>query len=55
MTTTTDAYTPLDLWTLSDRIVDPPDEEWVQKAQGARKANEAAKEKKLSGGVDMTK
>ena len=30
-------------------------DEWVQKAQGARKANEAAKEKKLSGGVDMTK
>jgi alkylation response protein AidB-like acyl-CoA dehydrogenase len=33
MTTTTDAYTPLDLWTLSDRILDPPDEEWVQRAQ----------------------
>jgi tetratricopeptide (TPR) repeat protein len=30
-------------------------DEWVQKAQGARKANEAAKEKKLGGGVDMTK
>lgn len=28
---------------------------WVQKAQGARKINEAAKEKKLGGGVDMTK
>ena len=30
-------------------------DEWVQKATGARKANEAAKEKKLGGGVDMTK
>jgi tetratricopeptide (TPR) repeat protein len=29
--------------------------DWVQKATGARKANEAAKEKKLGGGVDMTK
>jgi tetratricopeptide (TPR) repeat protein len=28
---------------------------WVQKATGARKANEAEKEKKLGGGVDMTK
>jgi len=28
---------------------------WVQKATGARKANEAAKEKKLGGGVDMNK
>ena len=28
---------------------------WVQKAQGARKINEAEKEKKLGGGVDMTK
>jgi len=28
---------------------------WVQKASGARKINEAAKEKKLGGGVDMTK
>jgi tetratricopeptide (TPR) repeat protein len=28
---------------------------WVQRATGARKANEAAKEKKLGGGVDMTK
>lgn len=28
-------------------------EEWVQKATGARKANEAAKEKKLGGGVTM--
>jgi tetratricopeptide (TPR) repeat protein len=28
-------------------------DEWVQKAQGARKANEAAKEKKLGGGVTM--
>jgi len=26
---------------------------WVQKATGARKANEAAKEKKLGGGVSM--
>ena len=30
-------------------------DEWVQKALGARKANEAAKEKKLGGGVDMSK
>jgi tetratricopeptide (TPR) repeat protein len=28
-------------------------DEWVQKATGARKANEAAKEKKLGGGVNM--
>ena len=28
-------------------------DQWVQKAQGARKANEAAKEKKLGGGVTM--
>jgi tetratricopeptide (TPR) repeat protein len=28
---------------------------WVQKASGARKANEAAKEKKLGGGVDVSK
>lgn len=28
-------------------------DEWVQKATGARKANEAAKEKKLGGGVQM--
>lgn len=28
-------------------------EQWVQKAAGARKANEAAKEKKLGGGVTM--
>jgi tetratricopeptide (TPR) repeat protein len=28
---------------------------WVVKASGARKINEAAKEKKLGGGVDMTK
>jgi tetratricopeptide (TPR) repeat protein len=28
-------------------------DEWVQKAIGARKANEAAKEKKLGGGVEM--
>jgi len=28
---------------------------WVTKATGARKANEAAKEKKLGGGVDMSK
>ena len=28
-------------------------DEWVQKATGARKANEAAKEKKLGGGVTM--
>jgi tetratricopeptide (TPR) repeat protein len=28
---------------------------WTQKAMEARKANEAAKEKKLGGGVDMTK
>jgi tetratricopeptide (TPR) repeat protein len=28
-------------------------DEWVQKATGARKANEAAKEKKLGGGVSM--
>ncbi len=28
-------------------------DEWVQKASGARKANEAAKEKKLGGGVTM--
>jgi tetratricopeptide (TPR) repeat protein len=30
-------------------------DEWVQKALGARKANEAAKEKKLGGGIDMSK
>ena len=30
-------------------------DQWVQKATGARKANEAAKEKKLGGGVDMSK
>jgi len=30
-------------------------DEWVQKASGARKANEAAKEKKLGGGVDVSK
>jgi len=30
-------------------------DEWVQKATGARKINEAEKEKKASGGVDMTK
>ena len=28
---------------------------WTQKAMGARKANEAAKEKKLQGGIDMSK
>ena len=28
---------------------------WVQKAMGARKANEAAKEKKLGGGIDLNK
>lgn len=28
-------------------------DQWVQKAQGARKANEAAKEKKMGGGVTM--
>jgi tetratricopeptide (TPR) repeat protein len=28
---------------------------WVQKAMGARKANEAAKEKKLGGGIDLSK
>ena len=28
---------------------------WVQKAMGARKANEAAKEKKLGGGIDISK
>jgi hypothetical protein len=28
-------------------------DEWVQKATGARKANEAAKEKKLGGGISM--
>ena len=28
---------------------------WTQKAMGARKANEAAKEKKLQGGLDMSK
>ena len=28
---------------------------WMQKALGARKANEAAKEKKLGGGIDMSK
>ncbi len=28
-------------------------DDWVQKATGARKANEAAKEKKLGGGVEM--
>jgi len=28
-------------------------DEWVQKATGARKSNEAAKEKKLQGGVEM--
>ena len=28
-------------------------DEWVQRATGARKANEAAKEKKLGGGVTM--
>ncbi len=30
-------------------------DQWVQRAMGARKANEAAKEKKASGGIDMTK
>ena len=30
-------------------------DDWVQRAMGARKANEAAKEKKSSGGIDMTK
>jgi len=30
-------------------------DQWVQKAMGARKANEAAKEKKLQGGIDPTK
>jgi tetratricopeptide (TPR) repeat protein len=30
-------------------------DDWVAKATGARKANEAAKEKKLGGGVDMSK
>lgn len=28
---------------------------WTQKAMGARKANEAAKEKKLAGGIDLNK
>jgi tetratricopeptide (TPR) repeat protein len=30
-------------------------DQWVQKASGARKANEAAKEKKMSGGVNLDK
>ena len=30
-------------------------EDWVQRAMGARKINEAEKEKKASGGIDMTK
>ena len=30
-------------------------EDWVQRAMGARKTNEAEKEKKASGGIDMTK
>jgi tetratricopeptide (TPR) repeat protein len=30
-------------------------DEWTQKAMAARKVNEAAKEKKVGGGVDMTK
>jgi tetratricopeptide (TPR) repeat protein len=30
-------------------------DDWTHKAMGARKANEAAKEKKLSGGIDMNK
>ncbi len=30
-------------------------DDWVQRAMGARKANEAEKEKKASGGIDMTK
>ncbi len=30
-------------------------DDWVQRAMGARKANEAAKERKMSGGIDMTK
>jgi tetratricopeptide (TPR) repeat protein len=30
-------------------------DQWVQKAMGARKANEAAKEKKLQGGIDVSK
>ena len=30
-------------------------DDWVQKAKGARKANEAEKERKASGGIDMTK
>ena len=28
-------------------------DEWIQKAMGARKANELAKEKKNAGGVEM--
>ena len=30
-------------------------DDWVHKAMGAAKANEAEKEKKASGGIDMTK
>ena len=30
-------------------------DDWIQRAMGARKANEAEKEKKASGGIDMTK
>jgi tetratricopeptide (TPR) repeat protein len=30
-------------------------DQWVQKAMGARKANEAAKEKKMGGGIDISK
>ncbi len=30
-------------------------DDWIQRAMGARKANEAAKERKASGGIDMTK
>ena len=30
-------------------------DDWVQRSMGARKANEAAKEKAASGGIDMTK
>lgn len=30
-------------------------DDWVQRAMGARKANEAEKERKASGGIDMTK
>ena len=30
-------------------------DDWIQRAMGARKINEAEKERKASGGIDMTK